>query len=158
ILALSLGLIIVGHWFSANAEMFGGAKQIALAISGLKSAGLFILAYTTLRLRRGKIWLAGIVVFEIAMGMIGFFADFKTTVFVLLCAVFVAQGRLRARGIVVLAAGAVVAVFLAVFWQSGKSEFRRFLNQGTQEQVVLQPLEERLEFVAKKGAEYDREQ
>src|SRR5262249_32376172 len=144
ILALAVGTIIVGHWFSANAEMFGGAKQIALAMSGLKSAGLFILAYTTLRLRRGRIWLVGIVVFEIVIGMIGFFADFKTTVFVLLCAAFVAQGRLRARGIVMLAAGAVLAFFLAVFWQSGKSEFRRFLNQETQGQVVLQPLEDRL--------------
>ena len=57
--------------------MSGGARQIVLALSGIRWAGLFVLAYATLRLRSGLRWLVTVVAIEIALGMTGFFADFK---------------------------------------------------------------------------------
>jgi hypothetical protein len=158
ILAVALAAIAFGHALDIVSAMVAGARQIALALSGVKWAGLFILAYSTLRLRRGVPLLAGVVVFEIVLGVSGFFADFRLVLFVLLGAMLATYGTLRARGIVTLAAGAALTLFLGVFWSSVKKDYRSFLNQGTGEQVVLQPLDERLSYLASEAAEFDSEQ
>jgi hypothetical protein len=45
-----------------------------------------------------------------------------------------------------------------VFWSAVKADYRAFLNQGTGAQVVLQPLDERLSYLANKAAEFDGQQ
>src|SRR5262249_11265660 len=137
----------------------GGARQMMLALGGVKSAALFVLIYMTLRLRRGLGWLAIVITFEIVVGMTGFFfSDFKVTLVVLLCATLSAHSTLRARGIIALAVGAVLSLVLAVFWESGKKDYRLFLNQGTGAQVVLRPLDERLGYLTDKVTEFDSQQ
>jgi hypothetical protein len=155
VLALSLVVIVTGHVLEPMAARFGGARQIVLAMSGIESAGLFVLAYTVLRLRRGVNWLIGVVAIEIILGMIGFFGNFKMTVIVVLSAVVATQRKLGARGIMMSGLGAMLAFILAVFWTSGKAEYRAFLNRGTNAQVVLQPFDERLGYLGDKVAEFD---
>ena len=91
ILTLALVAIIVGHAFDLVSGRSGGARQIVLALSGIKWAGLFVLAYSTLRLRRGLRWLAGVVAIEIVLGMSGFFGDFRLVLFVLFGAAMAAH-------------------------------------------------------------------
>jgi hypothetical protein len=153
ILALALAAIFVGH--ALDMVAVGGARQIVLALSGIKWAGLFVVAYSTLRLRRGLGWLAVIVVFELVLGMSGFFSDFRLVLFVLMGAAMAAQRKLHARGMVLLAMGAVMGLLLAVFWSEVKKDYRNFLNEGTGAQVVLQPLDERLAYLANQAAEFD---
>ena len=134
--------------------MSGSARQIALALGKIKWAGLFILAYSTLQLRKGLPWLAGIVLIEIMLGMSGFFADFRLVLIVLLGAALATYGTLRARGAFAFVVGAALTLLLAVFWTSIKKDYRAFLNQDTGAQVVLQPLEERLAYLANEAAEF----
>jgi hypothetical protein len=155
ILTLALAAIIIGHALDFIAERFDGARQIMLALGGVKWAGLFVLGYGTLRLRRGLRWLAAIVSIEIVLGMSGFFGEFRLVLFVLLAAAIGAQNSLRRRGMVALGVGAGLTLLLTVFWSAVKTDYRAFLNQGTRAQVVLQPLDERLSFLAHQAAEFN---
>jgi hypothetical protein len=46
-------------------------------------------------------------------------------------------------------------LFLSVWWSSIKMEYRNVLNQGSGQQVVLVPLEERIAYLANKLSEVD---
>jgi hypothetical protein len=152
IIILALASIFVGHAF----DLMAGTNQIILALSGVKSAGIFVLAYYVLKLRRGLLWLAGMVIPEAGISMTGFFAGgFRDLAVVLLFAALMAQDKLRARSIVALGMGATVVFIVAVFWESGKQDYRAFLNEGTGAQVVLVPLDERLAYLAVKASDFD---
>jgi hypothetical protein len=155
VLALSLALIMIGHALDAIAGMLVGARQIILALSGMKSAGLFALAYGTLRLRQGSSWLIAVVLSEIIVGMTGFFADFRLVLFVLAGAAVAAHGRVSVRATIWGSLVAALTLALAVFWTSGKQEYRDFLNEGTGEQVVLRSLDRRIDYLVEKVIEFD---
>lgn len=155
VLALSLAVIVIGHALDAMAGRFVEARQIVLALSGIKSAGIFALAYATLRLRQGLPWLIVVVLSEITMGMAGFFADFKAVLFVLAGAAVAANGRVGVRAAIWSSLIAGLTLVLAVFWMSGKKEYRAFLNEGTGGQVVLRPLNQRLDYLVDKALEFD---
>jgi hypothetical protein len=158
VFALSLAAIVAGHAIDAMAGVFGGARQIMLAVSGIKWAGLFALAYATLYLRRSLRWLIAVVLFELALGMTGFFADFKPVLLVIAGAAIAVHGRVSVRATISGGLIAALALVLAVFWTSGKAEYRRFLNDETGEQVILRPLDERIEYLAQKVIEFDGQQ
>jgi len=153
ILGLALGAIAVGHALDMFAV--GGARQIILAFSGIKLAGLFVLAYSTLHFRRGYLWLAAIVAIELALGMSGFFSDFRLVLFVLIGAMMTSHWILSGRGIVLLTMGAALTLLLAAFWSDVKSDYRNFLNQGSGQQEIRQPLEERLAYLGNQAVEFD---
>jgi hypothetical protein len=157
VLSVALVTIVFGHVLDLVAERSGGARQILLGLSGVKWAGLFILAYCIFDRRRGLRWLVAVVTIEIILGMSGFFAEFRLTLFVLLGAAIAAHRTLGGRGIVVLTAGVVLTVFLAVFWSSVKESYRYFLNQGTGEQVVLQSFDDRLAYLANQATEFNEQ-
>ena len=90
--------------------------------------------------------------------MTGFFSDFRLVLFVLFGAVMAAHSTVTTRAIMGLVVGAVLTFGLAVFWSAVKRDYRVFLNQGTGAQVVLQPLDERLAYLANKAAEFDGRQ
>jgi hypothetical protein len=158
ILALALVTILIGHALDLVAERSSGGRQALLALSGVKWAGLFVLAYSTLHLRRGIPWLAALVVIEIVMGMSGFFGEFRLVLFVLIGAAIAAHCTPRAGGIIALAVGAALTLLLAVFWSAVKQDYRDFLNQGTGAQEVLRPFDERIGYLVDKAGEFDREQ
>jgi hypothetical protein len=155
IFALAMGAIVLGHALDFVAAKYAGLQQIMLSLSGIKWAGLFVLAYWTLCRRRDLRWLVVVVLIEIVMGMTGFFAGFRLVLFVLLGAAIAAHTSLGARGIILLTMGAVLTIVLAVFWSSIKEDYRQFLNQGTGEQVVLQPVDERLSYLATEALDFD---
>jgi hypothetical protein len=159
ILAGALAAIVAGHAFEIVAWNFGGARQIILALGGIKWAGLFVLTYSVLSIGRGRWWLTAVVGVELVLGMTGFFSDFRMVLFVLLTAAIAsAQEKLRISSIFTLALGGVLMLLLAVFWSSIKIDYRDFLNKGTSEQVVLQPLDARINFLAGKAVDFDGRQ
>lgn len=159
ILGVTLIAILIGHALDLVAERAGGARQIVLASSGIKWVGLFALAYSALRMRRGLRWLVLIVAIELVLGMSGFFSEFRVVLFVLLAAaIAAAQWPWQPGPIITIAVGAVLALSLAVFWSAVKAPYRDFLNQGTGAQVVLQPLDERLAFLVDEAIKFDGRQ
>jgi hypothetical protein len=59
-----------------------------------------------------------------------------------------------------MAVGGVFAAMLVicVFWSSIKTDYRDFLNQGSQQQVVMRSLSERLSYVGQAADEFDQSQ
>jgi hypothetical protein len=157
ILPYSLLAIAAGHALVVFSNWFGEIRQILLALAGIKWAGVFVLAYTTLSTQRGRGWLAGVVLFELILGMTGFFAEFQEVIFVVLAAAISARVTLRASDVLAFTIGGALVLLLGIFWTSIKEDYRNFLNGGTGQQVILEPLDQRLDFLANKVVEFDSE-
>jgi hypothetical protein len=150
-----LVLLFVGQFLEAYAWRFYGLTQIALALASLKVVPLALLAFMVLAQRRGLRLLVIAVLIEVALGLSGYFADFKPTFYILLIVASSAQLRLSRRQ---LAGGAVVAaalVALSLFWTAIKTDYRRLLNQGTEQQAVLASWSARFHFMREAAARTD---
>jgi hypothetical protein len=158
ILLLCLGAIALGHLLMAASNYAGPARQILRALGGINLAGLFLLAFWCLIRRRGMVYLALAAAFELVAGMTGFFADFRGPVLVLALATIAAKPHFRVGGAVLATVVAAAAVLLACFWSSVKVDYRAFLNGGTGEQTVVQPLDARLGYLLGAAHDFDRAQ
>jgi hypothetical protein len=158
VIQISLTLIVVGTLMQAAAPHAGGANQILLALGGARNAGLFVLAYWCLKEGKSLWVLAGVTAFEVVWGMTGYFAGFRETFLVLVIAAAAARPRLGVRGL--MGVGCVFAGMLVVtvFWSSIKTDYRDFLNQGSQQQVVTRSMSERLSYVGQAADEFDQGQ
>ena len=119
--------------------------QLIYAFTTLKWLAVFILAYCIIEQRAGYIFLAGVVTIETAVGLLGFFASFKSVFFVLLVVALTSPFALRGKR---LALSVLIAVALFVFgvvWSAIKADYRQFLNQGSDQQVVAVSVDESAE-------------
>ena len=154
--ALALVLIVAGNACLLLASGLGGLYQLALAIANVKYAGLFLLAHHALRFRRHGLLLAGIVAFEILIGMTGYFGQFRLALVSLAAAAWFSGGFSSLRQAAAFSLLAAMGVALAVFWSAVKSDYRAFLNHGVGDQVVLRAPEERLDYLWQAGKSLDR--
>lgn len=141
-LVVSLGLT----WLSSRA---GGLRQPILAISSIKWVPLFLLCWSTLQCRKSRKWMLAAVSIEVIIGFSGFFSSFKSVLFLLLIVTAGTSSDRPKLPRFELGVVCAITLSLVVFWQAVKSEYRRFLNQGTGQQVVLVPFDQRMEFLAK---------
>jgi hypothetical protein len=148
VMLLCFGAMAAGHALTAASRFAGPARQILSGLGSINLAGLFLLAYWCLVMRKAYAYLALALVFEIVVGMTGFFADFRGAILAAFLALIAARPRLRLGGVVLTTAVVAAAIFIASFWSIVKVEYRPFLNGGTGAQVVVQPLENRLEYLA----------
>ena len=116
--------------------------QLIFALITLKWVAVFIVAYCILEQREGYIFLVGIILIEVAVGLLGFFASFKSVFFVLLVVAATSPFALRGRRLAITLAVAAALFFFGVLWQAIKVEYREFLNQGTGQQEVAVSAEE----------------
>lgn len=155
VLIVSVILLLVGHTLGALAVYIGPLRQLFLALSGLGGAGVFVLSYWCLRARKNYTALAVVMVFEIAVGMTGFFADFRSPILILCIAALCARGRMKARDVAALATAGTLLISLAVFWSAVKLDYRMFVSGGTMDQVVTVPLDERLNYMGRQISTFD---
>lgn len=147
-------LILIGYFFGAAAAFAGPARELFNSASELKTAGLFILAYWCLSRRENLVILAVVFIFEILIGITGFFAEFKNSMLALVLAAIIARPKFSQWGILTAAGAGVLLVGLAIFWSAVKGEYRNFVNQGTGAQVVLVPFDERVSFIGGAAREF----
>jgi hypothetical protein len=157
-LTIGIGLVFAGHVFAAGASLISGLSEIMLALSNVTYCGLFMLVYWTLRTGRQGWVVGGVVVFEILLGMTGFFGVFRTALFTAALAVMCAQHRFKPRTLIVAAGVLVPALLLTVFWSGVKKDYREFANNGTKTQQVQQPLSARIDFLLGRAGTFDEEQ
>jgi hypothetical protein len=117
--------------------------QLLLFIGSLKWAAYYLLGYLVLRRRRRISYLVIATVLEVVTG-IGYFSDFKTVFFFAALIFFSLHFRLKAKTTMMVSLIAAVLIFLSLVWISIKHEYRDYLNQGTNQQVVLVSPSERL--------------
>jgi hypothetical protein len=122
-----------------------GGTQVALALSDLRWVAFFALVYVALVKMQRLHLLAFAIMIELALGIGGFFADFKTVFFVTIIA-YVAAGRRLTAIQLSVALGLVSALFmLALVWTAVKFEYRDYLSEGQQAQIVTKGYLERTE-------------
>jgi hypothetical protein len=135
-----------------------GISQLLFAIVTLKWAVLFTLFYVALEKRQGYLQMAFCFAFEAVIGMVGFFSNFKTVFFVLVIALLSSPKKIRGSRLTTIAVLISLLLLLGVVWSAIKGEYRDFLNQGTNSQQVLVPLDERAEKLVAEGAAFSQEQ
>jgi hypothetical protein len=149
---VTLGL---GLFFSELSTLSEGVRQLFLAGAGLQWIGLFVLSYVCLSQKRGLGFFLFAVGVEIALGFSGFFGEFKQVFFVLFVAFAAARPKLNFPSIAAIVITVGVAVACSAFWSAIKTDYRAFLNQGSEAQEVLVPLEDRLDYLANRVATAD---
>ncbi len=127
----------------AMAWAIPGGTQVALALANMRWVAFFALAYVCLlKMQRLHLLLIAVAI-EFALGMGGYFADFKTVFFVGIIA-FVAAGRRLTVSQVVVVLGLVSMLFmLSLVWTAVKIDYRDYLSGGQSAQIVTRGYAER---------------
>ena len=81
---------------------------------------------------------------EVTLGFMSFFADFKQVFFVLIIAALTARPKVNIRAIIIALPVLGVVLVLLAGWSAVKTEYRRYLSEGTGRQAVLVAPMERL--------------
>jgi hypothetical protein len=110
--------------------------QAIYALVTFKWMAVFILAYCIIEQRVGYFFLAIVVVLEVGVGLLAYFASFKSVFFVLLVVALTSPLALRGRRLVITVSVALALFFMGVVWSAIKVEYREFLNQGTEQQEI----------------------
>lgn len=133
-----------------------GIFQFIVAIVYLKWSILFLLFYTSYQKNEGKFFLWIIVIFEFLSGFISYFASFKDIIFiVLICLLSIiplTQIRILKYSIL-----GIALLAIGLFWTAIKPDYREFLNQGTQKQVIKVDNMEAVSFLTTKIDDVDEE-
>ena len=127
-----------------------GLFQIIQPIAELKTGCVFVLGYAVFRQRRGYSVLFLAVVVEFLAGTVGFFGGFRTILNVLLLLFFTLTRRWNLRVLVVITTLVGFMLLAGAFWNATKPDYRAFLNQGSGQQEVVVPIDERLKYLATK--------
>ena len=137
--------IVAASVLGTAAYIFRPLSQPILMFSWIHWVVVYIFAYTVLSQKRGYGALLLIFGIEIVIGFLGFFSGFKIILVIFLMAALAAPSALRGVRIrSALALGACILV-LGVVWTGIKKEYRDFLNQGTEQQVVLVSVVDRVD-------------
>jgi hypothetical protein len=132
--------------------------QPLLALTTLRWVLVFLLAYTVFTQRRQYVLLAVVVSLEFFTGLLGFFGGFKSVLFVLLVALPAAPHFFRGTRLLQFSLIAVAVLVAGIVWTAVKGNYREFLNQGTGQQVVLAPVDQRVEKLGELLNGLNREQ
>jgi hypothetical protein len=157
-IAYMTGLVLV-LFSEAFFSLIPGTQQFLLPLLEIRWVFLFFILWCAIW--RDDLRLFAILAFllELAIGFSGYFSLFKEVLF-LAALIFLwalSYGRLKlAKGwLLVLAA---FGIYLLTFWQAVKVDYRGFVNQGTNQQVVLVSPQQRAEFLLQKADEMTWEQ
>lgn len=134
---------VLGTQLSNYAGAVSGITQLVVALAALKWVFVYVLAYSVLEQRRGFLLLTALVVLEVGVGLLGYFAGFKSVFFIVAVAALASPLALGGRRLAILLATIVCLFSFGVFWTAIKGEYREYLNQGTGQQTVVVPIEDR---------------
>ncbi len=126
-----------------------GLTQPLLAVASIKWAFFWILAYASFaQPRASRLYLLAALGIELAIGLGGYFADFKTPLLFALFALVAAGLRLSPQRYLALGALVALLVSLAVTWTAVKGEYRNFVSGGQRAQVVTVDYAERVAYLS----------
>lgn len=142
-------LVSLGISFSvlAVAWVLPSLTQIALALANLKWVVYFMFAYVCfLRVERMPLLLLAFGI-ELALGLGGYFSDFKTVFFVTILA-FVASGKKLSGQQIGIVLSLTAALFvMSLTWTAVKTDYREYLSGGQRAQIVTRGYAERVDYL-----------
>jgi hypothetical protein len=130
-------------------KLVPGLAQPLLAVANLKWAFYFALAYATFCNKRApRIFFFGVFILEFALGVGGFFSDFRTVLFFTLFALMTSGARLEGRALFSAGVLGLLMITLAIVWTGIKIPYRQLISGGdTQNQVVAVGYTERMKLL-----------
>lgn len=134
---LYLAATFVSFIAAGSAWVIPGLSQVMYAIAATKWIFFVLLAYAAFAHERptDPMFLAAFA-FELAMGIGGYFSDFKGVFIFVAFAAFAANVRISARGWLGAALLSVVTVVLGITWTAVKPEYRKFVAGDAGGQIV----------------------
>lgn len=154
---LILILMVAGYLLAFISARVGGLGVILIEMANIKYIGLFILCFWCLARAERYSLLSIVMAFEILFGLTGFLAEFKYSLLTFLTATLGAQKRLTGRAVAGILIASFIMIFVAIFWSAIKANYRVFVSSGTGEQLVTQPLIERLRYLQNVAANFGAE-
>jgi len=125
-----------------------GLAQPLLALGNLRWVMVYLLVYAVVLQRRHYGLLGVAVGLEVVSGFIGFFSGFKSIFYIILLVLPASGMVIKGWRLLPTFILALLVLGLSIFWTAVKPDYRDFLNQGTGEQVVNMPVEQRLAKLA----------
>jgi hypothetical protein len=132
--------LILVQILGAVAYITPALTQPLLALTLIKFIFIYLIAARVFEFDRGYIWLIFVLVLETAIGLTGYFSNYKEAFFVVLIAM--ASGR-RMPGIRVWSLGIIavlIVVWVSLIWTISKNEYRHY--------IIHYPIEQRAEWMA----------
>jgi hypothetical protein len=147
IILVAIVALVAGHVLDVMQWVVPAAQQLLLGLAGLKHIGLFLLVWIAIKDAGSRALAGAVVAFELLLGVMGFFGEFRLVFYVVFGAVLASGVKFNARIFVPGVIVGLCAVLMAIFWSHTKVGYRAFLNQGTDAQIVLVPMSERLDYL-----------
>jgi len=144
-LAYLLGVLFANYIGPQIAFKFPRVSQFILALEQVRWILLFLLFIVVIKKQKEYRFLLLAIGIEIFTGFLGYFAGFKNFLLIFAAALGASKPKLEAKKVLLGVAGIALVLILALFWMSARSEYRTFLNQGTDRQAVLVPAGDRIE-------------
>jgi hypothetical protein len=130
------------------ANLVSALRQPVLGFVLLKFVFFYILVAKVFELRRGYKWLALALCYETAIGITGFIASYHAAFIVLLIAAAAHTPRRFSLPQILAGVGTLALLFfVSVVWTAIKPEYRAWANGGSGEQIVVQPIGQRVEWI-----------
>ena len=148
-LKLYLVAFVVATVAQLGADLAPGVSQPLLAVATLKWAFYWIFTYVTFTRPTGlrRLWIL-VFSFELALGLGGYFSDFRTILVMTILALIPAGLKLNILRIISLVGVILLTVVLGIVWTAIKPEYRDFLNKGARAQVVYVTYADGLAYAA----------
>lgn len=146
---LYLFLFVLAGFLPPSLGQANQLRTIILGFLQFKWVALFIIAYLAFARGMGlrnRYLLIGIGL-EVLWGFSGYFSGFKHVFFIVGIAYLATRARMKEKDMFPLAVIVLVVFVLSVCWTSIKTDYRDFLNQQSGQQVVLVPVEKRVQAV-----------
>jgi hypothetical protein len=117
--------------------------QLLIAAFSIKWMLLFALLYVGIHTLRGWSLMLAALSLEFLSGLLSYFSGFKSAFFVLIVVLLASRRRWRTSRRVLASVTAFFLILTSIVWSAVKSDYREFLNQGTESQTVLVPMTKR---------------
>ncbi len=146
ILLYALGSV-VAIAMGIGARTVSALAQPFMAMSQVKVVAIFVLFVYVMSTGRGTKYLFGVVLFEIVIGITGFFSNFRGVFIYLAIAAIAARVKWRTTTTIAGILGFGALLSLALFWTAVKVEYRIYVAKSDEAQEINVPLTERLAYI-----------
>jgi hypothetical protein len=141
-----LGTFVLSSLMTALAFGNPAFTQLLLSLASLRWLVIFLIVWNGFRDPKFSLLSLIIVIWEIIIGMTGFFSGFKQILFLMLVVYGATSLKvkqlLRPQVLILI----VLLLSLVTYWQSVKGDYRNYVNGGTQTQSVRVSLADRLNY------------
>ncbi len=147
--------IFIAAWFfsavcTSVAWASGGLRQVLLNLANINWVAFLLLTFATFAIpNRSKLpWVLAFG-FQFALSIGGYFAGFKVVFIYALIGLIASNVRFRLRMLLPIGILGGVLICLGLVWTAIKREYRAFVNQGSQQQVVTVSYPDRIAEIAR---------